>query len=64
LKNKHLIGICRKLGGQDQSKPKKGPFSRKQENVAEHIVRLRGWWKTQSHGDASQMLYVPNGTKG
>jgi hypothetical protein len=27
-------------------------------------VRLRGWRATESDGDASQMPYIPNATKG
>jgi hypothetical protein len=45
-------------------KPRKGPFWRKQENAAKYGSRLRGWWPTQSDGNASQMPYVPNGIKG
>jgi hypothetical protein len=40
----------------------KGLFWRKQENAAKHGARLRGWQVTESDGDASQMIYVPNGT--
>jgi hypothetical protein len=29
-----------------------------------HRARLRGWRATESNGDASQMLCVPDGTKG
>jgi len=42
---------------------KKGPFWRKQENVARHRVRLRGWQVTELDGGDSHMHYVPYGTK-
>jgi len=29
-----------------------------------HGVRLRGWWETETDGDASQIPFVPNGIKG
>jgi hypothetical protein len=32
--------------------------------VAKHGVSLRGWWETETGGDASQMPFVPNGIKG
>jgi hypothetical protein len=35
---------------------------RKQENVAKHRVRLRGWQALQFDVETSQMPYVPNGT--
>jgi hypothetical protein len=41
----------------------KGLFWRKQENVAKHGARLRGWKATQSDGDAARMPCVPNGKK-
>jgi hypothetical protein len=31
--------------------------------VGKHGAKLRGWWATESDGDASQMPYVPNGMK-
>jgi hypothetical protein len=49
---------------EDQSKPGKGPFCRKQEKAAKHAARFRGLWVTESDGDASQMPYVPNEMKG
>jgi len=43
-----LIGICKEAEGEeDRRKPGKGPFLRKQENVAKHGARLRGWWATE-----------------
>jgi hypothetical protein len=35
-----------------------------QKNGAKHGAKLRGWWATESDGEASQMPYVPNGMKG
>ena len=64
LKNKQWIGIRRKPGGEDdRTNLEQGPFLRKQENVAKHGVRLRGWQATESDEYASQMPHVPNGTK-
>ena len=51
-------------GEEDQSKPGKGPFCKKQENAAKHAARWRGLRATESDGDASQIPYVPNGMKG
>jgi hypothetical protein len=62
LKNKHWIEFCREPEGEkDRSKPRKGPFWRKQENAAKHGVRLRGWRATGSEVDVSQIFYVSNG---
>ena len=44
--------------------PGKGPFWRKQENLAQNGARLRGSRATEPNGNASQMPYVANGTKG
>jgi hypothetical protein len=47
VKNKHWIGIHRQPEGQkDGSKPVKGPFWRKLENVAKHRASLRVWRAT------------------
>jgi hypothetical protein len=55
-KNKHWIGIRRESEGEeDRSKPGKGLLWRKQKNEANHGARFRGWWGTESNGDASQM---------
>jgi hypothetical protein len=65
LKNSHWFEIGREPEGeQDLSKPGKGPFWRKQEKVAKHGARLRGWEARESNGDAAQMPYVANGAKG
>jgi len=57
----HWTGIHMQPPEEDQSKPRKGPFCRKQENAAKHAGWLRGLRVTESDGDASQMPYVPNG---
>jgi hypothetical protein len=49
---------------ENQIKPEKGPFWRKQENSVKRGVRLRVWQATKSDGDALQMPYVPNEMKG
>jgi hypothetical protein len=51
-------------GEEDQSKPGKGPFCRKQGNEAKRAARMKGLRVTESDGDVSQMPYVPNGMKG
>jgi hypothetical protein len=40
------------------------PFCRTLGNAAIHGVRLRNWRATESYGDASEIPYVSNGTKG
>jgi len=65
FKNKHWIGFLRVPDGEeDRRKPGQGPLWKKQENVAKHEARLRGWRATGSDENASQMPFVPNGTKG
>jgi hypothetical protein len=49
-------------GEEGQSKPGKGMFRRKQENVAKYGARLRRWQTPETDGDASQMSCVSNGT--
>jgi hypothetical protein len=51
-------------GGEDRRKLGKELVWRKQKNAAKHRARLRGWWASVSNGDASQMHYFLNGTKG
>jgi hypothetical protein len=52
LTNKHWIEICREPGGEkDRSKPRKGPFWRKQENAAKPRVIL-----TESDEDTSRIF--------
>ena len=50
-------------GGRLNSCNGEGSFQRKQENAVKYGARLRGWRTTESDGDASQMSYVPNGSK-
>ena len=51
-------------GEEDQSKPGKGLFRRKHENVAKYGAWLRRWETPETDGRASQMSCVSNGTKG
>ena len=64
FRNKHWIRIHADPGEEDQSKPEKGPFWRKQANASKHGARLRGCGATKSDGDSSQTTYVDNGKKG
>jgi hypothetical protein len=65
LKNKHWIGILREPEvEEDQSKPGKGPFCRKQKNVAKPGARLRGLQARESDGGVSQVPCVPNRING
>jgi hypothetical protein len=59
-----LDGIHREPDGEeDQSKPGKGLFRRKQENDAKYGAQLRRWQTPETDGDASQMPCVSNGIK-
>jgi hypothetical protein len=64
-KNKHWVGIHRETDGEEgRRKAGKGPLRRKQANAAIHGAKIRWWRKRESHGDASQMSFAPNGAKG
>jgi hypothetical protein len=63
-KNKHWFGIRRETGEEDRRRPGIGRVWRKQGSATKRGVRLRSWPATESDGDASEMPYIPNGTKG
>jgi hypothetical protein len=50
-------------GVEDRSKPGNRPFWWKQEKVAKHRARLRGWLATELDGYEAQMSSVPNVTE-
>ena len=65
FKNEHWIGVLREQDG--GGRPKKywtRTVLEEAGKCSKTWARLRGWWAIGSDGNASQMPYVPNGTKG